>query len=566
MKRGLFIGINQYANKPLQGCVNDVTRMREVLITRFDFPAEQTHLVTDKDATRANILTAFDQLVAKTEKDDVVVIHYAGHGSMMYLPDGVVSDESSGMLNTIVPVDTDREKQINTDITDDEINAILEDLAARTPYTTLIFDSCHSATISRGLEEPRGKERSVAGGKFRMDDPGVAGTLQRRSARPPCGPSGWVPLADSYVLLAGCRDAESSYETDQRIGKDPHGALSWFTTKALGELTPGVTYRELFEQVEPEVRGLYAGEPQHPQLEGRIDRELFGTQVREPMRFVAVTKVERKAVTLAAGAAMGVVTGGKWAVHAADTRSPTADTLLAEVEITEVSAVESRGMIRSRSPGKSIEPCSRALGSAAGTPFAPIGAVDEERYNSETITRYKYFRAVENTRPSPLAGRIGFEVKRQRANGPWETLTPDAKGVFEFKEHDFVGFSITNGYTSRVFVTLLDFSASAAIRQVYPPPGAREIVEPGVTFEIGTNPTKRRTHLMREAVSVIDVETFKLIVTTKAGDFWCMTQPGVLSAWKRDAMGVTRGSGDEEPPTTAADEWLTICAPYRVLP
>src|SRR5262245_60778831 len=97
VKRLLSIGINQYPFWPperqLKGCVNDVMLLRQILRDQFGFAEENMTLLTDTQATREGILNAFDALVAATGTDDMVVIHYAGHGSQMTDVEG---DEPSG--------------------------------------------------------------------------------------------------------------------------------------------------------------------------------------------------------------------------------------------------------------------------------------------------------------------------------------------------------------------------------------------------------------------------------------------------------------------------------------
>ena len=83
-KRALLIGIDAYPKVvPLDGCVNDVRLMQSVLIENFGFSADHVTLLVNEQATRDGILTAFDALVAATGPDDIVLVHYAGHGSQM---------------------------------------------------------------------------------------------------------------------------------------------------------------------------------------------------------------------------------------------------------------------------------------------------------------------------------------------------------------------------------------------------------------------------------------------------------------------------------------------------
>jgi hypothetical protein len=635
MKRALLIGINTYKRKPLDGCVNDVEMMRDLLIGRFDFPKANTTLIKDRDATRDGILGAFDELVAQTQPDDIVVIHYAGHGSQMYLEPGAVNDEASGMANTIVPIDTDRDREVNKDITDDEINAVLERLAQKTPHTTLIFDCCHSATITRGEVADGAKSRSIepgAGSAGQRSRPARAAA--KRSQKP--GPSGWVPLADSYVLIAGCRDKESSYETPPRKPKEPHGALSWSLCEALREMPAGMTYRDLFEPVAVNVIRMWAGELQHPQLEGRIDREVFGVAVNEPIRFVSIGERLGSQVTLRAGAAMGIKAGTRWTVYRPETKRPTNDAKRGEIEITQVRGVDSTGRVipesdkaivaRSRAAvgersfggerlpvlvdaahGDAAAAMTEALRASplvqtvaaavptvvrvrmqsaqnsegrpaeywaietAGGSFpssTSASAIDDVRRNLETIARYRHALSIENS-ASPLRDAIKFVVKRTRGDNGWVTAKPNDDGVIAFEDGDAVGFSITNGSKMAVYVTLLDFSRSGAISQLYPPLGARELVEPKVTFEIGTDPNKRKIRLRHEEYAISEVETFKLIATTNEGDFWPLTQPGVRAAavWKAPAEArTTRGAGEEEEAVAPVDDWTTFSSRYVVRP
>ena len=111
-KKALLIGINQYEAKedsssnssqngsangwlPLHGCVNDVELQKELLIYRFGFAPQDIVTLTDRDATRHNITEAItEHLTAQTLPDDLVLVHFSGHGSRL------------GNYNTLVPVDS----------------------------------------------------------------------------------------------------------------------------------------------------------------------------------------------------------------------------------------------------------------------------------------------------------------------------------------------------------------------------------------------------------------------------------------------------------------------------
>jgi Caspase domain len=357
-RRGLLIGIDAYAKIPrLDGCVNDATLVRSLLVEQFGFPEDNLTMLTNDQATRVAILAALDALVASTEPDDIVVIQYAGHGSQMTDREGLAPN---GLDNTIMPVDSEGWQGDNRDITDDEIHIRLVQLARKTRHTTLLVDACHSATITR----------DAFGAKARFFPP------DRRpvSALPPSpiadqsllaprgrSPSGWLPLGDTYVLLAGCRDEEVSYEyrPPEHKGKIAHGALTWFLCSELRRATAGTTWRDVFERAAANVTANNAR--QHPQMEGRIDREIFGVADVAPMRFVRVTGRTAQAVTLGAGGALGMTSGSRFAVYPQGTKSPTPDAALGEVEVTAVRAVMSEArVVAERTPG-AIAAGSRAV-------------------------------------------------------------------------------------------------------------------------------------------------------------------------------------------------------------
>ncbi|WP_051035473.1 caspase family protein [Crinalium epipsammum] len=118
-KLALLVGINQYPRSgetrnvvPLQGCVTDVELQRELLIHRFGFQASDILTLTDQQATRENIETAFlEHLSNQAKPDDVVLFHFSGYGSRVNLNSEVQSGEplistlKSQIQNALVAVD-----------------------------------------------------------------------------------------------------------------------------------------------------------------------------------------------------------------------------------------------------------------------------------------------------------------------------------------------------------------------------------------------------------------------------------------------------------------------------
>jgi caspase domain-containing protein len=357
-KRALIIGIDKYPHlKQLEGCANDARVMEGILREVFDFPAQQTTLLVDDQATRDAILAAMDALVSATGPDDIVVIHYSGHGSQMTDRE---NDEPDGMDETIMPFDTWGRWGENRDITDDEIHLRLLRLGEKTRFTTLIFDSCHSGTITRDAfgVNSRSVEPDTRPAK---DLPPSPIPRELWGGTRDAGPSGWMPLGGKYVLLAGCRSDETSYEfrPPEAAGDVVHGALTYFLAEELRSAVPGTTYRDVFERAAAKVTAAHS--TQHPQMEGRGDREIFGIADIQPMRFVRVIARANKALTMGAGAAHGMTPGSQWSLYPQGTKGTEGLEPLGVAEIIRVQAITSEARLsEERAPG-AVEVNARAV-------------------------------------------------------------------------------------------------------------------------------------------------------------------------------------------------------------
>jgi len=151
-KLALLVGINQYKDAPLQGCVTDVNLQQQLLIHRFGFNPKDILILTDEQATRQGILNAFEEhLIKQAKPGDVVVYHFSGHGSQVSDPD---CDSSDCLNSTFVPIDS----SLATGYTNQ--GGVVQDImghtlfllmaALQTENVTVVLDSCHSGGGTRG--------------------------------------------------------------------------------------------------------------------------------------------------------------------------------------------------------------------------------------------------------------------------------------------------------------------------------------------------------------------------------------------------------------------------------
>jgi len=199
--RALCIGINQYPERPLNGCVSDARTWGAAL---GQLGASVSYLL-DGDATYDGMKSAIRALVASGQPGDRLVLQYSGHGTQ--LPNRV-DTEADGFNEALVPIDY----QDGALLVDDELAEILGGLSAGVTMT-LFMDCCHSGTNSRFA--PVMRARAAAGDRMRfmpLDDDIVAAHFARRGGRA-LKHAADVSLP-GVVHFAACQDHEFAWESN----------------------------------------------------------------------------------------------------------------------------------------------------------------------------------------------------------------------------------------------------------------------------------------------------------------------------------------------------------------
>jgi hypothetical protein len=343
-KHALIIGVDRYpaldAQYQLSGCVNDAVLMRQLLTERFGFNEALITSLHNEAASREAILAAMQQLLDRVQPDDVVHVHFSGHGSRRT---SAAAEQGTGKDSTIMPSDSGRRPLPNLDIVDHEINAWLQKLSAKTRSISLLFDCCHSGTLTR--DPFAAKVRAVPDDTRSLAEMGVEVSSPSPAPVRAAGETGWLALSDDYVVLSGCRDNELAHEFSDQRGGEPirNGALSHFLTTAMLAARPGYTYRDVFESAFAQVNSRFP--TQHPQIEGAQDRELFGGREITALRFVSLIAAEGEYVTLGGGAAHGLQPGARWAAYPPATKSIEGLAPLATLEIERVDTLSARARV-----------------------------------------------------------------------------------------------------------------------------------------------------------------------------------------------------------------------------
>jgi metacaspase-1 len=149
MKKALLVGINEYPDKKniLAACLNDVNDFAEFLTSKCGFDCDNIRILTERRATKAEILKRLDWLVRGVKSGDRLVFLYSGHGNRL------ATRNAEGRVDKyyecICPYDFDWDGKNNISDSD------LCELFARVPKgakLVWISDSCYSGGLT-GLEE-----------------------------------------------------------------------------------------------------------------------------------------------------------------------------------------------------------------------------------------------------------------------------------------------------------------------------------------------------------------------------------------------------------------------------
>src|SRR5262245_54980996 len=165
--RALIVGVEKYRDPlvpPTPGCEADPRSMARLISSVHQIT--EVKVLINPAATAANIEHWFRTwLIAGTRPGDRVFFFYAGHGSQIADDNGDESKDD-GKDETLAPYDVNPRTGANM-IRDDLFDELIVRLSGR--RAVLVFDSCHSGTISRGL--PKLKEFARGGGARYLPTP-----------------------------------------------------------------------------------------------------------------------------------------------------------------------------------------------------------------------------------------------------------------------------------------------------------------------------------------------------------------------------------------------------------
>lgn len=258
-KYAILVGIANYAppTPRLSYTDDDAIALRQRLIALPGWDERNILLLTNAQATLATFRDALDAL-AGASPDDLLVIHFSGHGN--YYRDGN-GDEADGFDEALEFYDTA--------LLDDSLALLIEQLPMR--RVAIFIDTCYSggqldSRALRAMENARGAR-----------DEGFLEDLERINGR---GAKDLDRVAKELVAISGSRFDEVSWE----VASLQHGLFTYALLEALdgradagGNADGKTSAEECYRYLLPRVQSLalsLAGEFQVPQMLDHATGEL----------------------------------------------------------------------------------------------------------------------------------------------------------------------------------------------------------------------------------------------------------------------------------------------------
>ncbi len=435
-KRALLVGVTKYDHLPkdkhLSGPANDVRAMRRLLEGSYKFPAGGIVTLTedegkpDRRPTRANIEREFHRLADQAREGDQVVILLAGHGYRQ--PADLDNREPDGIDEIFLPADVAKwrgfSEKVPNALVDKEMGKLLQDITTKKAYVWIIFDCCHSGTMTRGIEVVRELPPGLLVPEEELDKARQrAAQRERTRGGPEAKAAAFVPREPSDYLVAvyACREYEKTLEIPQpeeSAKAEYHGLLTYtlvdILTKSAASKAP-LTYRELVQRLQMRYAARWQGSPATPLVEGKGQIQVvLGTETPERPRLLLSRGDDGYKVN--AGDLYGLTTGSVLAVYSPAGEKDKEPKLLGHVLVGDVQpfeatvepcAYEKSPLVKEFDADSTCKPVSLEYGRRRFKVAVRLPA-------SQAATRQKLLKALE-----PLSGAKEGLVKIVDDNPDW---------------------------------------------------------------------------------------------------------------------------------------------------
>lgn len=226
VKKALLIGINyKGTDAELNGCINDVRNMNNILINNFDYKAENIRILSEEHSispTRKNMEDNINWLVRDVKAGDTIFFHYSGHGSNIADRNG---DETDGRDEVLVPLDYLKNGVVSDDW-------LYTNMVTKVPAGATLWaftDCCHSGTMI-DLKYNYKSQCALKSGVVRR---GMKYNSSEWTDKFLFSMEKSKDIVGNVYLFSGCQDQETS--ADATINRVAQGAFTYCFTEFIKE-------------------------------------------------------------------------------------------------------------------------------------------------------------------------------------------------------------------------------------------------------------------------------------------------------------------------------------------
>lgn len=337
-KRALIIAVANYTEE--SGWM-PVSSDRDAQLISFalqkqGFDLKNINIILDKRATKASIIKAFEELEKSSELNDLIYIHFSGHGQQIY---DDTKDELDGYDESLIPFDAPKkysEKYKGENhLRDDELSVCLTKLRSKVGSrgeVLFTIDACNSGTAARSGKTFRGTKDKFSPSDFGETNQNTRikeSFFQEYSQQSEIIES----LAPLVVISATAQD-QLNYEYTDHKG-NTYGSLSFAFAKVIATAKINWTYRTFFERIKVEM--MKVAPMQSPEIEGSVDKLIFGGSFVKQQPYFTVEKViSSNTCVIKGGSVMGLTKGSILNIFPENTKSNKSSNILGSAEIIEI--------------------------------------------------------------------------------------------------------------------------------------------------------------------------------------------------------------------------------------
>jgi hypothetical protein len=271
--KALLVGINKYPDprNELRGCVNDILEMEHFIAeTNKVYSKQNIKKLTNKDATKKEIITQIKWLIEGAEAGDQLLFHYSGHGAQA--PTKFNSLEKDGLDEIICPYDFDGTN--NTSLGDKEFAQLFAAIPKGVHFVW-ISDSCHAEDLSRDPFKLDEEDFNANNTHYRFFT-GLSHYEQgvdKEEQKSDITIGGIAPIINPLngALLSACQSHELSADT--YINKRFIGAFTHYLIENLNKYSGNKNMRSIIGLVNKDLEK--NGYDQNPQSEGLLENKFF---------------------------------------------------------------------------------------------------------------------------------------------------------------------------------------------------------------------------------------------------------------------------------------------------